>query len=64
MTKALLPEYTERRGPQWAEKELMLITAPLPLDTIEGSTALVTLSIELMLQSTRAWNLDSPFSTC
>ena len=41
----------------------MLITAPLPLDTIEGSTALVTFNIELMLQSTRAWHRASPFST-
>ena len=35
----------------------------LHLDTMDGRTALVTLSIELMLQSTRAWNRASPFST-
>ena len=33
-TNALLAAYTDRSGPENAEKELMLITAPFPLNDI------------------------------
>ena len=59
-TKDLQAEYTESSGAPKAEKLLKLMTAPRRLVTMPGNTALVTLSMELMLRSTKAWHLVAP----